>query len=266
VPTSDSHRALAAVFDDKRVSSRQPVQAPARSTPLFVVASPRPMVGKTFVARLAADFARLDGRPVKAFDLDPEEGSLADFLPAVTIKADIGNTRGQMALFDHLIVGDGVAKVVDLVHSAFERFFTVVAEIGFIEEARRREVEPVILFIADPHPASAPAYARLRQHLPNVTLVPVFNDGVLKGRKLRDLFPSGRASTLPLHIRALAPLIRAHADKPTHSFADFHAHLPLDVPAAQATELRSWIRRTFLEFRELELRLLLDKLTASLKT
>jgi len=44
----------------------------------------------------------------------------------------------------------------------------------------------------------------------------------------------------------------------------FHAQLPVGVPIGLAFELRSWTKRTFLEFRELELRLLLEKLRASL--
>jgi hypothetical protein len=37
------------------------------------------------------------------------------------------------------------------------------------------------------------------------------------------------------------------------------------VAVGPVFELRSWTRRTFLEFRELELRLLMEKLRASLK-
>jgi hypothetical protein len=40
--------------------------------------------------------------------------------------------------------------------------------------------------------------------------------------------------------------------------------MPEGVPHGLAVELHAWTRRTFLEFRELELRLLLEKLQASL--
>ena len=53
-----------------------------------------------------------------------------------------------MALFDCLIVEDGIAKVIDLGHGSFAQFFRVVEEIGFIDEACRRAIEPVILFAA----------------------------------------------------------------------------------------------------------------------
>ena len=43
------------------------------------------------------------------------------------------------------------------------------------------------------------------------------------------------------------------------------ARRPAPVPLGPAFELRSWTKRAFLEFRELELRLLMEKLRASLK-
>src|ERR1700720_4990116 len=60
---------------DDRVESSAPLGEPAAAgtsrTSVFIVASPRTRVGKTFLARLLIDFLRLDrGDPV-AFDLNP---------------------------------------------------------------------------------------------------------------------------------------------------------------------------------------------------
>ena len=233
-------------------------------TSVFLVAStsPRPLVGKTFLARLVCDFLRLDGGVAWVFDLDPSEGSLADDLPSVASRADISTTPGQIALFDRLVADDGMGKVVDIDNGAFERFFAVVEEIGFIEEAYRRTVEPVILYPADPHPASVRGYAALQRCFPRTVLVPVFNEAILKGRKVREHYPFTRAATVPLQIPLLPPLLKAHSAKA--SFTEFHNQLPLEVPIGQAFELRSWTKRVFLEFRELELRLLMEKLRSSL--
>ncbi len=230
---------------------------------MFFIVSPRPLSGKTFLARLVCDFLRLDTGAACAFDLDPEEGGLADYLPSITGKADIGTTPGQVALFDRLIVDDGVGKVVDVRHSLFERLVTVMVEIGFMEETRRRGVEPVILFAADLHPAAVKAYAGLRQLFPRCVLVPVFNEAVLKGRKARAQFPFSRVVEVPLQIPMLPPALKMHADRA--SFAEFHSRLPIEVPIGHALELRSWTKRVFLEFREFELRLLMEKLRASLR-
>ncbi len=260
MPRSDSERTAAAVDADARY--RGPGRAAAARRLLFIVASPRPQVGKTFIARLLFDFLRLDGGAAVAFDLNPSGEALRDHVPAIA--SDIGDTRGQMALFDRLIADDGAAKVVDVGYAAFDRFFAIAQEIRFFEALGRRSIEAMILFAADPHPASVRAYADLQQRVSGAAVVPVFNEAIVKGRALREQFPFARAAAVPLQIPELAPLLKAQIDRSSCSFADLHDRLPKAVPYGLACELRAWTRRTFLEFRELELRLLLEKLRASL--
>ena len=266
MPRSDSQKATAPAGDDTRgpVGSKEPAAEAKKRALICIVVSPRAQVGKTFVARLLTDFLRLDGGKAAAFDLNPEGEALRDYLPAVATAADLGEVRGQMALFDRLIVNDGVAKVVDVGHGSFERFFAITQEIRFFEEARRREIQPIILFTADPHPAAVKAYANLERRVRSAVLVPVLNEAIVKGRNLRDKFPFAQAVGVPLQIPMLAPTLMAQVDKSSYSFADFHDRLPMPLPLEVAFELRSWTRRTFLEFRELELRLLLDRLRTSL--
>jgi hypothetical protein len=59
-------------------------------------------------------------------------------------------------------------------------------------------------------------------------------------------------------------MLKAQIEKTHYSFIDVHGKLPVGIPIGLAFELRSWTRRTFLEFRELELRMLLEKLRAAL--
>jgi hypothetical protein len=263
VPT-DSRSALAAVQEERLEGSATAASGAVRPTSLFVVASPRPQVGKTFVARLLTDFLRLDDGDAIAFDLNPGGKALRDFLPKVATAADLSSIRHEMALFDRLIAADGIAKVVDLGSAWFDRFFAVMDEIAFVPEANRRSIEPFILFAADPHPAAAKAYAGLRARFPAAIVVPVLNEAILKKKKVRDQFKFSRAASVPLQIPFLAPELKAFADKSAYSFADFHSLLPSGVPLGPAFELRTWTKRTFLEFRELELRRLLEKLRAAL--
>lgn len=265
MPTTHSQSVLAALVDDLPEQTVSPEPERQQWAAVFIVASPRPATGKTFLARLIVDFLRMDGGAVEAFELSSGDAALADILPAITAKAELGSTRAQMALFDRLIVADGVAKVIDLGHTAFDPFFSIVEEIGFIAEAARRGLETIVLFAADPHPAAVNAYAELQHRFPGAVTVPVFNDGILKGRRLREQYPFARAAAVPLQIPLLPPALKAHADRSGNSFVDFHGQLPMAVPIGPAFELRSWTKRTFLEFRELELRLLLEKLRASLK-
>jgi hypothetical protein len=129
-----------------------------RRTPVYIVCSPRPAVGKTLIARALTEFLVLQRGAVTAFDINLREPSLLNYLPGVTETALISDTFGQMALMDRLIVNDGVPKVIDLGFHAFDDFFKIISEIGFMKEADRRGVDPIVLFIPDRDRASIMAW------------------------------------------------------------------------------------------------------------
>ena len=130
---------------------------------ITIVASPRPRVGKTLLARLLTDFHLQDGRSVAAFDLNSGERTLAQYLPKQAATATVRDINGQMALFDRLVADEDTTKVVDLGHESFEAFFSVAHQIGFVEEARRRAIGVAILFTVTPDQTSADAYRNLRK-------------------------------------------------------------------------------------------------------
>lgn len=259
---SQSQQVLAAAGND----TPPPAEAVPGGRPwtaVFIVASPRPATGKTFLARLLIDFLRCDGAPVIAYELSPGDEALSDLVAGVNAAA-LDDTRAQMRLFDRLVMADGIAKVVDVGHAAFQRFFAVADEIGFPREAQRRGLEVIVLYAADAHPVSPQAYAILQRRLPEFVLVPVFNEATLKGRRLRDQYPFSRAAAVPVQVPLLLPALKTYLAQSGHSFADFHSRLPAPVPLGPVYELRSWTKRAFLEFRELELRLLMERLKTSL--
>src|SRR3954463_1242768 len=135
-------------------------------TPVYIICSPRPLVGKTLLARLLSEFLLLKDGTVSAFDINLKEPSLLEYLPRITETADVIDTFGKMQLMDRLIVNDGVAKVIDLGFHAFDEFFKMTDEIGFLKEAIRRGVAPVILYVPDIDRISARAYPALREQIP----------------------------------------------------------------------------------------------------
>ena len=235
----------------------------SRPTHVCIVASPRPRTGRTTLARALTEFYRLDGGPVTAFDLDAMDAALQQFLPDCTVRADIGETQSQVALFDQLIVADETPKVVDVSAHAFEAFFNVMAEIDFAGEAHRQAIEPVILFAANSDPLSIKSYMRMRARFWNIPMVPVYNDGIVRGHSLRDQFPPANSVALPLHIPALSPALRTVIDAKPFSFAAFDRR-PTNIPELLQAELTSWLKRVNLQFRELGLRMLLANLRGSL--
>src|SRR6202012_4622215 len=162
-----------------------------RPTPVYIICSPRPLVGKTLIARLLSEFLLLKNGAVTAFDINLKEPSLLDYLPKITETAEVDDTFGKMALMDRLIVDDGVSKVIDLGFHAFDEFFKMSEEIGFMKEAARRGVAPVILFVADTDRASARGYDMLRQQIPPASLITIDNEYVVRG-ELPPAFARGR--------------------------------------------------------------------------
>src|SRR5271163_4279843 len=162
-----------------------------RQTPVYIICSPRPLVGKTLVARLLSEFLLLKHGTVAAFDINLKEPSLLEYLPRITETAEVDDTFGKMALMDRLIVNDGIAKVIDLGFHAFDEFFKMSEEIGFLKEAARRGVTPVILFVADTDRVSARGYEMLRQQIPAASLVTIDNEYIVRG-ELPAAFAQGR--------------------------------------------------------------------------
>src|SRR3977135_3192185 len=102
-------------------------------TPVYIICSPRPLVGKTLVARLLSEFLLLKNGTVNSFDINLKEPSLLDYLPRTTETADVIDTIGKMQLMDRIIVNDSVAKVIDLGFHAFDEFFTINEELCFMK-------------------------------------------------------------------------------------------------------------------------------------
>jgi hypothetical protein len=220
-----------------------------RQTPVYIICSPRPLVGKTLVARLLSEFLLLKDGVVAPFDINLKEPSLLEYLPQITETAEVDDTFGKIALMDRLIVNDGTAKVIDLGFHAFDEFFKMSEEIGFIKEAARRGIAPVILFVADTDRASARGHAMLQQHIPATALVTVDNEYIVRG-ELPEAFSRGRI----LSIAALPVFLKTYIDRLTFSFTDYLRH-----EKDTSTELHQWTRRNYLSFRELELSLILQR-------
>ena len=185
--------------------------------------SPR-CAGKTLLARLLADFFRADDRASAAFDVNPDSFALVEHQPDTTAIGTITDTRGQIALIDKLILCDHVPKIVDLAHSLFNKFFAVLHDISFAEEARRTSIIPVVLFLADTDLRSRQGYDMLRDCFPRFVLVPVFNHALPSIMRHREYFPAAAALTFS----ALSPVLRGVIDRPNFSFAAL-AGTPVDM-------------------------------------
>src|SRR5437899_11631627 len=220
-----------------------------RQTPVYIICSPRPLVGKTLIARLLSEFLLLKNGEVAAFDINLKEPSVLEDLPRITETAEVDDTFGKMTLMDRLIVNDGIAKVIDLGFHAFDEFFKMSEEIGFLKEAARRSVAPVVLFVADTDRVSARAYPTLQEQIPLKALITVDNEYVVRGE-----LPAEMGLGRVLRITALPSFLKTYVDRLTFSFTDY-----LRNDMHSPTELHQWIRRNYSSFRELEFSLLAQR-------
>jgi hypothetical protein len=226
-----------------------------RQTPVFIVTSSRPRTGKTLIARALIEYFCALNRPVTGFDVNPDEFKLIDYLPAYTAAASINDIRGEMALFDQLVLPDRAPKVIDLSHTLLDKFFTLFAKLDFAREAQRRGVAPMVLFVGDPDDRARQGYKMLMDRFPDLALVPVLNEAIGQIEKYGGNFPATRRGGPPVAIPSLSPVLRSIIEKREFSFLAYAIKT-----TDGTTELYGWIRRTFVTFRELEVRLLLGEM------
>ena len=227
-----------------------------------IIASPRPRVGKTLLARLLTDFHLQEGRPVAAFDLNAGEGTLAQFLPEHVTRSAIDDLKGQMALFDRLMVEDGATKIVDVGRASFETFFALANQFGFAEEAHNRGIVPTLLYLMTPDGTSVESYRSLCSRLPGATLAPVHNE-VFGVAQYRNKYAPIGSGTVIVRLPLLAPNVRKYVERPPFSFADSERAAAVDVDVN--IELQHWLRRIYREFRELDARIMLTDLRSSIQ-
>jgi hypothetical protein len=255
-------------IDRSGVPAPPPPEPPFHSAPapIYVICSPNRQVGKTMLARLLAEHYAADSRPFAAYDLSDEAPGLADFITHRVSMPNIREMRGQVRFFDGLIERDNVPKIIDVSHREFANFFTIVDKIGLFEEVQRRDIEPLILFMVDRSQVAADAYALLRRRFAGISLLPVRNLTVAKGVPYGASFPHASRLVVSLEVAVLGPAARAFVERERFSFLNLGKPAPpySEIPARTQAELEAWFRRARLQFREMELSLIRQKILTAL--
>jgi hypothetical protein len=161
-----------------------------------------------------------------------------------------------MQLFDRLLAHDSTTKVIDLGCGQFAQFFAVMRAIDLVTEARRRLIEPVVLFVGDPQTTTVRTYGELRCQFEATMFLPVHNQAVSITFTKED-FPPMLTEFGAIRIPRLSPLMRRVIDWPSFSFGPYMSEQP-----GGPTQVHQWIYPVVTKFRELELQLLMGRLTA----
>ena len=219
------------------------------------------------LARLLAEHHAAESRPFAAYDLSDEAPGLADFVSHNVSLPNIREMLGQVRFFDGLIEPDGVPKIIDVSHREFANFFTVVDKIGLFEEAQRRAIEPVMLFLVDRSRVAADAYGLLRRRFAGISLLPVRNLLVSKGVPYGESFPHASKLVVSLEMAVLGPAARSFVEKERFSFLNLGRSVPPYSEMSERTyaELHAWFRRARFQFREMELSLIRQQAATALQ-
>ena len=224
--------------------------------------------GKTLLARVLADYFMLSGRRPLVFDTDTAERSLCAAFPYDARVVDLSETRDQMTLFDTLVSRSPEARVVDVSHYAFRRFFKVMHDSHFVEEARQRGVEPILFYITDRNPDAYEEALSLRERFGDCALVLVDNAFIGRVKELTRRSAAYRMMQdhdLYMTLPRLDPELADAIEDPSVSLSEI-MNRPLsrvddrvgEITFEERVALRDWLVQVFRDIhhviREIEAR------------
>jgi hypothetical protein len=230
----------------------------------YIIASLHGRTGKTLLARLFADQAIHSGQHPEIFDTDAAERKLAAYFPSRAVVIDLERVPDQMKLFDTLTAPAAVPRVVDVTHRAFRKFFKLVQEIGYVAEARARDIEPVIVYIPDREAESYEQGRLLRDHFRDCHFIVAENALIGKPDKhvqQSDHYRALMAHDLNLYMPVLDPMFAGVIDDPKLSLSEFMSETPRERPLGELSlaylslearaSIRVWLNEMFGEIRRL---------------
>jgi len=224
---------------------------------VVIVASLHARTGKTLLARVLADYFLLSGHRPLIFDTDAVERTLRTCFPYDAIVVDLNHVRDQMTLFDTAAAPTAEARVIDVTHQYFRKFFNVMRDTEFVTEARMSGIRPVIFYIVDRHRDSFEAGRELRDRFEDCAFVVVENGLLGRGNnhtRQSDGYRALEAHHLHLTMSALDPVFVSAIEDPHLSFSDFMrepwfaSQQPSSALLLDArTAVRRWLLKLFKE-------------------
>jgi hypothetical protein len=231
-----------------------------RRTLVYFVCSPHSRTGVTTAARLLTDFYLARGDAVEGFDMDSREPTYARLFPQISRVVDIREVKGQISLFDRLLVADETPKIVDVWSHHYDEFFATIAEIGFLEEAKRAGVEPLIFFQTDSSQVAASNARLLNTTWPDLWMTVIHNEGAAplgpEAHQLLAAYPAKGKLVIP---RLEIPVAKALENEELSLSAFLKepngptSISPMSIVVRAA--LKNWLLSIFTQLQSFELRI-----------
>jgi hypothetical protein len=121
---------------------------------VILVGADKGGVGKTTVARTLLDYFGAHQTPTRAFDTESPRGTLKRFHPEITEVVDVTAVPDQMKIFDTLGSAAARVTVIDVRAGLLSPTLQALADIGFLESAKKGQITFAVFHILGPSIAS----------------------------------------------------------------------------------------------------------------
>jgi hypothetical protein len=119
---------------------------------VLIVGADKGGVGKTTVARTLLDYFSYRKVPIRAFDTEYPRGTLKRFHPDMTEVVDVTRIPDQMQIFDTM--SDNTVTLIDVRAGILSPTLRALRDIGFIDVARKGQINFAVFHILGPSIAS----------------------------------------------------------------------------------------------------------------
>ncbi|MCC6777506.1 MAG: hypothetical protein IT537_12885 [Hyphomicrobiales bacterium] len=121
---------------------------------VIIVGADKGGVGKTTVSRTLIDYFTAHHVPLRAFDSETPKGTLKRFHSDITEVVDMTSISDQMRIFDTLNWSDDAVTLIDMRAGLLSPTLTALREIGFLEAAKKGQINFAVFHILGPSLAS----------------------------------------------------------------------------------------------------------------
>ncbi len=224
---------------------------------IYIVCSNQTRNGKTMLARLYADYLTTIKRSFTIFDADSPYGGISRWFPVEAEIVDLSNTQHQMKLFDTIFASPGQDYIIDLPARHLARFYKLISDIRFVDEAFAVGLECVTMFIVDRTAESVTAAHELLNTWQPELFVLVRNEAV--GNVLENVRVAADYRAMDAGAEIVLPALTTDAveyvEHESFSFRNFLRKGGSHIPPEERGEIADFIEQTFAGIRSHQLHL-----------
>ncbi len=218
---------------------------------IYIVCSNQTRNGKTLLARCYADYLQTVGRKFTIFDADSPYGGISRWYPLEAEIVDLANTQDQIKLFDTILGAPDHDHVIDLPARHLNRFFKIISDIRFVNEAAEAGYDCITAFLVDRTAESVVAASELLSQWDPDLFVLVRNEAI--GNVLDNIRIAADYAALSTGCEIVLPALTTDAlefvERDSFSFRKFLKKDSSYIPPEERAEIADFIDQVFSRIR-----------------